>query len=241
MIPSIRRIKTKGAIFALILITGITVCQKSARADFWGGDIPLLTEIVANTLEQIIQLKSILGSGQDTLGYIQDINSGIRDAMQIMQTKNSTMKPGVFSDYSNVEGILGAVQGLYGATPATPDARVQAMTDQSVAESIELHNEAFQYADRVDPEAERIKNYARDVSPQGAGRLTAQSLGVLINVMNQVLRTNAALLKVQSEQLALMNRKEKLGSQQFKAQYEGLSQSFSDLNPASYTLTPLSQ
>jgi hypothetical protein len=29
--------------------------------------------------------------------------------------------------------------------------------DQSVAEAIYLHNEAFQYADSVDPEAERIK------------------------------------------------------------------------------------
>lgn len=84
----------------------------------------------------------------------------------------------------------------------------------------------------------RIKDYARDVSPLGAERLTAQSMGVLIHVLNQVLRTNAALLKVHSEQLALQNRKEKLSSEQFKMQYEGLGQAFGELK-ANYRLSPL--
>ena len=74
-------------------------------------------------------------------------------------------------------------------------------------------------ADLVDPEAERIKDYSKVVSPQGAERLTAESLGVLIHVLNQVLRTNAAMLKLQGEQLALQNKKEKLSSQQYPLQH----------------------
>jgi hypothetical protein len=193
-----------------------------AYADFWGGDIPLLTEIVANTLQQLEQLRSILGTGSDTLGLLRDINSGLRDALALVKTQNSTLYPGVLSDIQSAQEMMGIVEKLYGKVPRTPEASMQKTTDQSVAEAIYLHNEAFKYADTVDPEAERIKDYAKDVSPLGAGRLTAQSIGVVINVLNQVLRTNAAILKVQSEQLALQNRKEKLSSEQFRTQYENL-------------------
>ena len=83
----------------------------------------------------------------------------------------------------------------------------------------------------IDPEAERIKEYSKVVSPQGAEKLTAQSIGVLIHVLNQVLRTNAAMLKLQGEQLALQNKREKLGPEQFKFQYESLAKAFGSLKP----------
>jgi hypothetical protein len=199
------------------------VCRpEKAYADFWGGDLPLLTEIVVNTLQQLEELKTIIGTGSDTLGLLKDINSGLKDALGLIKTQNTTLTPGVLSDIQRIEDMMSTVQRLYGQVPNTSAATMEKTTDQSVAEAIYLHNEAFQYADSVDPEAERIKDYAKDVSPLGAGRLTAQSMGVVINVLNQVLRTNAAILKVQSEQLALQNRKEKQSSEQFKSMYENV-------------------
>jgi hypothetical protein len=100
-----------------------------------------------------------------------------------------------------------------------------------VAEAINLHNEAYRYADQLDPEAERIKSYAAETSPQGAGRLTAESVGILIHAVNQLLRTNASILKLQGESLALANRREKLASAQFREQYTTLSRALSDLKP----------
>ncbi len=226
--------------FAILLIVFTVFPLRPARADFWGGDIPLLIQIVANTLQQLAQLRSILGNGVDTLNYIQDINRGIKDALTLIRTQNSTLSPGVLSQLDNLEKVMGAVEKLYGVVPNTPEAPMQRTTDQSVAEAINLHNEAFKYAQAVDPEAERIKEYAKFVSPLGANRLTAQSMGVLINVMNQVLRTNAAMLKLQSEQLAMGNRRGKIESEQFKMQYEGLSRAFGELKPE-YNLPSLNK
>lgn len=202
------------------------------RADFWGGDVIVLGQILQNAIQQLLQLKQLLGTGQDTLGLIRDINRGLRDALSLMRTQNTTLSPGVLSQLQNADDVLRAVEQLYGTIPRTAEAPVQRTTDQSVAEAIHLHNEAFRYAERVDPEAERIKDYARVVNPLGAERLTAQSMGVLIHVLNQVLRTNAAILKVQSEQLALANRREKLNSEQYRMQYEGLGRAFGELRPA---------
>ena len=198
----------------------------TARADFWGGDIPLLIQIVSNTTAQLTQLKQILGNGQETLNLIRDINNGVREAMRITRTMNNSMQSGVLGQFQSPDEALRAIQQIYGAIPKSSESQLQALNDRSVAEAVTLHNQAFQFADAVDPEAERIKDYARDVSPTGAGKLTAQSLGVLIHVSNQILRTNAAMLKLLSQNLALQNRKEKINSQQFQMQYEGLSSAF---------------
>lgn len=226
-------------IVSILLICLTSLRSAPVRADFWGGDIPLLIQIVANTLQQLAQLRAILGNGEDTLNYVRDINRGIRDAMTIIQTRNTTLSPGILSQINGLDQLMREVERLYGIVPKTPEAAMQQTMDQSVAEAIQTHNSAFKYADTIDPEAERIKEYAKVVSPLGAERLTAQSMGVLITVMNQILRTNASILKLQSEQLALGNRHEKIQSQHFKMQYEGLAHAFGNLKPT-YDLPSLS-
>ncbi len=203
----------------------------SAYADFFGGDLPLLAKIVANTIQQISQLQEIVGTGKDTLQYFRDLNRGLNDALNLAKTMNQKLSPGILSDLQGAEHALKVIEELYGAVPKTAEARMQQTMDRSAAEAIDLHNEAFRYADAIDPEAEQIKDYARVVSPQGAAKLTAQSLGVLIQVLTQVLRTNAAMLKLQSEHLALENKRAKVGSEQFKLQYESLAKAFGELQP----------
>jgi hypothetical protein len=216
--------KWRSRVAMLLIASSLSLANPTpARADFFGGDLPLLASILAQAIQQLSQLRSILGSGQDTLGLLRDVNNGIRDAMSIMRTMNRTIQPGALSQFQTVDETLRAVQELYGMVPHTAESKQQSFTDQSVSEGITVHNQAFTYADQVDPEAERIKDYSRNVSPAGAAKLTAQSIGVLINVMNQVLRTDATMLKIMSENLALQNRHEKLNSEQFRMQYGGLS------------------
>lgn len=206
--------------------------------DFFGGDLPLLANIVANTFQQLSKLQTIIGSSQESLQLMKDINKGLNDAMSIIKTQNSSLSPGILSDIQSAQQLLAEIEHIYGKVPNTSQSGVQATTDTSVAESIHLHNEAFRYADKVDPEAEKIKDYAKAVNPAGAQKLTAQGVGVLIHVMNQILRTNAALLKVQSEQLALQNRREKLGALHLKQKYDDLSTQLKTYKPE-YKLRPL--
>lgn len=220
----------KSALIVPILCVSLATGH-TARADFWGGDLVFLAQILANAIQQLAQLQSILGTSKDTLSLLQDINSGMRDAIAVIRTGNQTLRPGVMSDLNGLDEVLRRIEELYGRTPRTPEGKLQQMTDQSVAEAIDLHNEAFKYADRLDPEAERIKDYAHVVSPVGAAKVTVQSLGIMIHVLNQILRTNAAILKMQSESVALTNRRGKLESEQFKLQYEGVSEAFGQLKP----------
>jgi len=213
---------------------GVALCfllPTESRADFWGGDVVVLQQILQNSISQLAQLQQLLGTGQDTLNLLHEVNRGLNQALRLKETINSTMRPGAFSDLQNINSTLQTLEDLYGKIPNTSEKRVQQMTDQTVAEAIQLHNEAFSYADRIDPEAERIKDHALLSSPAGATKLTAQSIGVMIHVLNQILRTNAAMLKLQGEQLALNNRKGKIESAQFKAQYDGMARGLKDLKP----------
>lgn len=214
--------KIKKLLLSVTLALSLTFSVQ-ARADFWGADIPILMQILAQAIQQLAQLQAILGNGRDSLNFMRDINQGLRDAMTLRETLNRTLKSGNWN-LNDVNDILRQMERLYGKIPATAEAQTQSTHDMTVAESIQLQNDAFRYADSIDPEAEGMKQYANVASPQGAAKASLQAQGVTIHVLNQILRTNAALLKVQSEQLAMQNRKSKLQSEQFRDQYNELGQ-----------------
>jgi hypothetical protein len=71
--------------------------------------------------------------------------------------------------------------------------------------------------------------HAQVVSPQGAGKLQNQALGVLIGVTTQLLRTQSQMLKLLAQNMAMDNRKEKLQTKEFQENYKSLSDGFKDL------------
>lgn len=209
-----------------------------SKADMFGGDIVVLTQILANAIQQLIQLREILTTGADTLSLLRDINRGIRDGLAVIQMINPKFNPGLYGDLDTADRVLAAITDLYGSIPQTSEARLQQAQDQSVAESISMNGTLFRFADQAEEESKRIVEHARDVNPQGAAKLTAQSIAVLIGVTTQVLRTNSMMLKMMGESMALNNRKGKLQAEQFKSQYDGLSSGFRGI-PKETNLKPL--
>ena len=209
-----------------------------SRADLFGGDVAVLVQILANALQQLAQLQKILGTGADTLGLLRDINRGIRDGLTVIQMLNPKFNPGLYGDLETADRVLSTIQDLYGRIPQTGESRLQAAQDQSASESIAMNGTIFQFADRADYESRRIIDHSQSVNPQGAAKLTAQSIAVLIGVTTQVLRTNSMMLKMMGENMALSNRKEKVQAAQFRTQYDGLSSAFGGL-PKDSKLAPL--
>ncbi len=209
---------------ATIVICFSLVLPKPAKADLWGGDVAVLIQILAQTIKQLYELRQIVNTGQDSLNLWRDINRGIRDGLRVIQIINPRFNPGLYGSLETSEQVQRAIEDLYGAIPKTSEYRLQEAQDRSVSESIAMNGTLFQYADSVDEESRRIIAHSQSVNPQGAAKLTAQSLAVLIGVTTQLLRTNSMMLKMMGQNMALSNRKEKLQAQQFKTQYEGITQ-----------------
>lgn len=186
----------------------------------------VLTQILANAVQQLIQLKEVVTTGSDTLSLMRDINRGIRDGLNVIRMINPKFNPGLFGDLDTAERVLSVISDLYGKIPQGSEAKLIQAQDQSVAESIAMNGTLYRFADQADQESQRIIDHAGAVSPQGAAKLTAQSIAVLIGVTTQVLRTNSMMLKLMGQNMAVNNRQGKLQAEQFQRQYQGLGQGF---------------
>jgi hypothetical protein len=222
---------------AIVLIVAL-LFSGPGKADLFGGDVVMLTQILANGIQQLVQLRQILSTGSDSLSLVKDINRGIREGLSIIQVINPKFNPGLYGSMEQADQVMAVITDLYGKIPQTSEYKLQAAQDRSVSESIAMNGTLFRYADNVDQESKRIIEHAKNVNPQGAAKLTAQSIAVLIGVTTQVLRTNSMMLKMMGENMALSNRKEKLQSSQFKTQYEGISKALGTL-PKETNLRPL--
>lgn len=218
-----RQMKRLRRHLGIVFLMFALIFPTPSRADMFGGDVLVLSQILMQAIQQLSALQRIFSTGSDTLGIIRDINRGIRDGLAMIQIRNPRFSPGLYGNLDSADRVLSTIHDIYGQSPRTGEARIQDAQDQSVAESIAMNGTLFQYADQVDGESKRIMDHAQAVNPAGAAKLTAQSLAVLIGVTTQVLRTNSMMLKMMAENMALQNRKDKIASSQFKTQYDGLS------------------
>ena len=112
-------------LFTVGLFCASLMIPRPCRADIFGGDVVVLTQILANAIQQLIQLRQILSTGSDTLGLLQEINSGIRDGLLVLQVIDPKFRPGVYGDLNNANSVLAAISDLYGQVPQTGEMRLQ--------------------------------------------------------------------------------------------------------------------
>lgn len=210
-------------VLRLIVVVSMMIGPNYAHADLWGADVGVLMQILAEDIEQLMQLKAILQNGSDTLGLLQEINQGINDSLGLVRSIAPFVDPGLYSKLMKVQDALSHFQTMYGTVVNSPDGGVQMETDQVVAEAISTNNGLYQYADDLDKVGENIKAYSHEVSPGGAAKLTAQALGVIVHVMNQQLRATATGLRLSAQSMALQNKKEKQQTAQYLEQADTLA------------------
>jgi hypothetical protein len=203
----------------------------TARADMFGGDIAVLVQILSNALQQLAQLRQIFQNGQDSLDMVRDINRGINDSLNLIRTISPNTNPGIYKDWDKVSDALNKLENVYGIVIDSQDSRVQKDTDQSVAEAVALNNSIYKYTQAIDEVGELIKSQSHSVSPGGAAKLTAQSMGVMLNLQNEMLRTQATGLKLQAQALAIQNRKDKDRTRQMVAGADGLNSALGGAKP----------
>ncbi len=198
--------------FGVILVFVISVILGSgsiARASIFGEENAVLLKILEQSIQQYLELQRILNTGRDTLGLLRDINRGINDSLYLLRTIKPHIDPGLYKELERTHDAVRRIQEIYGIVVRSPDSKIQQDTDQQVAEVIALNNSIYQYTNQIDEIGEEVKRYSHSVSPGGAQKLTAQSMGVLLHVMNESLRAQATGLKLQAMEMSIQNKKDK--------------------------------
>jgi len=179
-----------------------------AQAQF-STDAPILLEILANNVSQLYQLYEMVRTAKDNLRMMRDLSQGLDTALDLYNNMNPPTDPGLYRNWQNVGNALTELRSVYGQVAATKEAAVQRDIDQGVAEAINLNNRVYEYTLKSDRIGQQIQSRSNTTNSKGAQRLTAQSIGVLIEAQNQATRTQATQLKLNAQALALENRKDK--------------------------------
>lgn len=221
----------KQVLRGLVALFCILPVSFEARGDIWGADVAVLTQILEQTILQLAELKKLFDTGEDTLGLLREINRGINDSLHMADTLGIRIDPGIYRELKKVDIAVSAIEDIYGRPVDSLAAPVQRNTDQTVAEAISFNNELNDYAQRLDRIGEEIKSYSHSVSPGGAAKLTAESMGVVIHVLNQQMRATGQGLKLQAQAMAVQNKKEKDSVAQYLKEGENLKTRMTTLNP----------
>jgi len=210
-----------------IIVMGLMSVCLSARGDLFGGDVAVLTQILVNAIQQLSTLNSMLQTGGDTLGLMRDINRGINDSLNMIRTIDPNWNPGLYGDWENVQRALDEVERIYGSVPgSTSETKVQKDLDQSVAEAVTLNNAIYDHTREIDKLGEDIKAASHTVSPGGAQKLTAETLGVMLHVMNSSLRAQATAMKLQAQSMGIQNRRDKEQTRHTVSSTNSIQQAF---------------
>ena len=85
--------KIASRLAVAVTATALLSTPLSAQADMFGGDVAVLMQILANALEQLMQLEQLLSNAEDSLGLLKEINKGINDSLQMAKTNGIHIDP----------------------------------------------------------------------------------------------------------------------------------------------------
>lgn len=196
------------SIIALSLSLYICV-PRQALAVFGIGENIALARILFTNVKQLIELKKILNTAGDTFDLIENVNRRIDEALDLLETINKAAEPGVFYKVKAITDLRALISDIYGQIPKNPDQKMHQIHDLTVAESLKMHNNLFDYATQLDQAGEKMKAEAQNASPGRAQKLAAQNQGALLQALAQTQRNQAQIMKILSQKLAIENQREK--------------------------------
>ena len=203
---------------AIALILAITLVPRPARADLWGGDLPLLAQIVANTLMTLYQLK------QQTQ-MMEDEMDGVKDKIYRIETIYSVVNPSTWDEWRDPQEALRRLRVIYRTLP--PEYR------SPKADAIEDEiSKAMNLVARLGPESKRTFSSGKEMEAKGANaspgvaqKLAASGVGTLVamEAQNQALQSHVVSLLAQM--LASANEQEVRGVVARGSGFSGVSSS----------------
>lgn len=173
----------------------------NANADFWGGDLPLLAEIVFNTLHTMNELEK-----QSSI--MKDEMAGIRDRIHRVRTISEVIQPSSWEQWKDPAEALRRLKIIYHTLPK------EYRTDKSDHIEDEI-SKAMNLVSKLRPEAgtsfnsgKEMERRGADASPGVAQKLAASGIGTLISLESQTQAIQSHVVSLLAQMLANGNEQE---------------------------------
>lgn len=185
----------------LILVAVLWTLPFQAKADLWGADLPLLAEIVFNTLHTMVELEK-------QSQHMNDELAGIKDKINRIRTIADVVQPSQWEKWKDPKEALNRLKIIYHNIPKEYRSEKYDMIDDEISKAMNL-------VARVGPETKssfesgkELERRGADASPGVAQKLTASGVGSLITLESQSLVMQSHVTSLLAQMLADGNEKE---------------------------------
>lgn len=218
----------------LLFIPLLLLFIKPARADFWGGDIPLLAEIVTNTLNTLSEL-------QKQGGLLNDELAGIKDKINRITTITDLVKPADWNKWKDPREAMNRIKMIYHTLPKEYRSAKSDMIESEISNAMNLAARVSSDAQSAFLSGKEMEQRGADASPGVAQKLTASGVGTLISIQSQQQVAQAHVVSLLTQMLAEANEKESRAIESSGATYRGVQESLGEKDRAfSRLVLPLS-
>jgi hypothetical protein len=210
-------------IFVSLLHTSIS------RADFWGADLPLLTQILSQAIEEVTLLQQTLSVAQGNADILKDANRDIQNALtEIYAMQDLIRDTTSIGKIKDPNELLIRLKGIYGRLPKIGNIEGYTFTDHVVGNGLGVDNDTYEHAHKIDDAAIRIQGQAKNASPGKAEQLTAQAQAISLHSLAQIERSTATSVRIGATSLAIQNQREKDRAETFDEGYTAMAASQTD-------------
>lgn len=216
-----------------ILITplcAITIAFSPVKSHaMFGADaaamIPYLIKIITQAIKQYKQMKIIYNNAKHHKEMFKQLNDGLSEAIGLLESL-PIEDENILGDLKSFKKAMNEIEMLYGEVPKGKEEMLLKLHDQTVAESIKITNSLKVYAKSQEANSNRIARNAGRMSPKGAVRSNLETNAAILHTLNQLLKVNGQILKLQSETLAMNNKSAKESNFHFQKVTKDLGSSF---------------
>jgi hypothetical protein len=185
----------------LIVVFAFIFLPFQARADFWGGDLPLLAEIVFNTLHTMMELEKQSEHWSDAM-------AGIKDHINRLQTIASVVEPSTWEKWKDPREAVERLRIIYHTIPREYRSEKYDSIESELANAMNLVARLRPATESSFNSGKELERRGADASPGVAQKLTASGVGSLVTIQSQSLAIQSHITSLLAQILAEANEKE---------------------------------
>ncbi|MBX9766223.1 MAG: hypothetical protein K2X47_03040 [Bdellovibrionales bacterium] len=185
----------------IILSFFLLMLPTTAKTDLWGGDLPLLAQIVTNTLHTMMELEK-----QSSL--MKDELSGIRDRIDRIQTISEMVQPSSWESWKDPAEALRRLKIIYHTLPESYRSKKAEVIEEELSKAMNLIARLKHETGTTFRSGKELERRGADSSPGVATKLTASGIGTLIAIESQNQAIQSHVVSLLAQILAEANERE---------------------------------
>lgn len=178
---------------AIVIVLFISVLAPApARADLWGGDLPLLAQIVTNTLQTLYQL-------QEQTQMMEDEMDGIKRKIYRIQTIATVVDPSSWDKWRDPGEALRRLKVIYHTLPPEYRSEKADVIEDELSKAMNMVSRLVPETRTTFRSGKELERRGADASPGVAAKLTASGVGTLVamEAQTQVIQSHITSLLAQ--------------------------------------------